>query len=64
MVRADGNVSQAARDLGMQRTLLHALLRRYGIASKAPEEEQAQRSAAPSSETLRAERRLAPGSSF
>ncbi|MFH1419927.1 MAG: sigma-54 dependent transcriptional regulator [Planctomycetota bacterium] len=31
--RSGGNVSKAAKDIGMQRTNLHALMRRYGLTS-------------------------------
>jgi len=30
--RCDGNVSRAAKEIGIQRTNLHALMRRYGIS--------------------------------
>ncbi len=32
--RSDGNVSNAAEDVGMQRTNFHQLLKKYGISSK------------------------------
>jgi DNA-binding NtrC family response regulator len=31
--RAEGNVSRAAKDIGMQRTNLHAMMRKYGLHS-------------------------------
>jgi DNA-binding NtrC family response regulator len=31
--RSGGNVSKAAKDMGMQRTNLHALMRKYGLTS-------------------------------
>ena len=31
--RSDGNVSRAARDVGMQRTNFHAMMRKYGLTS-------------------------------
>ena len=32
--RCDGNVTKAAEDVGMQRTQLHALIRKYGLSSE------------------------------
>jgi Nif-specific regulatory protein len=37
--RCEGNVSKAAKDVGMQRTNLHALIRRYGITPDAAPDE-------------------------
>ncbi len=34
--RADGNVSKAAEDVGMQRTNFHALMRKYDLGADAP----------------------------
>ena len=34
--RADGNVTKAASDVGMQRTNFHALMRKYGLSSDPP----------------------------
>ena len=33
LARADGNVSHAAEEVGMQRTLFHSLMRKYGLSS-------------------------------
>jgi transcriptional regulator with GAF, ATPase, and Fis domain len=32
--RSDGNVTKAAKDVGMQRTQLHALMRKYGLSAE------------------------------